>query len=82
MEYYEYIMSKMTDSMTLDIIHIDHIKPVSKFDFENIDEVYECCHWSNLQPLLKHDNLKKNNKWSKEDEIFWRNNIIKYKSSN
>ena len=62
--------------MTIDNIHIDHIKPVSKFNFEN---VYECCHWSNLQPLLAKDNLKKNNKWSDKDEINWRNNIIKYK---
>lgn len=78
-EFYKYISSKMTNIMTLDNIHIDHIKPVSKFNFSNIDEVYECCHWSNLQPLLATDNLKKSNKWTEQDEINWRNNIIKYK---
>ena len=78
-EFYKYILSKMTKDMEIDNIHIDHIKPVSKFDFTKLESVYECCHWSNLQPLLQSENLKKNNKWSDEDETFWRNNIIKYK---
>jgi hypothetical protein len=76
-EFYEYIQSKMTPGMTLDNIHIDHIKPVSKFDFNNIIDIQQCCHWSNLQPLLIQDNLKKNNKWTEEDEKNWKNNIIK-----
>jgi hypothetical protein len=80
-EFYNYIKAKMTSEMSLNNIHIDHIKPVSKFNFENIEDVYQCCHWSNLQPLLSIDNLKKNNKWSIEDEINWKKNIIKYKKN-
>jgi hypothetical protein len=78
-EFFEHIKSKMTDEMTIDNIHLDHIKPVSKFNLNNLEEIYECCHWSNIQPLLAKDNLEKNNKWTNEDEINWRTNIIKYK---
>lgn len=78
LEFYEYIKLKMTDEMKLENIHIDHIKPVSKFNLNDINEVYECCHWSNLQPLLIKDNLEKSNKWTEEDEINWRKNIIKF----
>lgn len=77
-EFYEYIKSKMSSDMTIHNIHLDHIKPVSKFDLSNVDEIYECCHWSNIQPLLAKDNLKKSNKWSEDDEKYWRYNIIKY----
>lgn len=79
-KFYEYILSKMTPEMTLENIHIDHIKPVSKFDLSDPEEVYKCCHWSNLQPLLALDNSRKNNKWTNENENDWNKNIIKYVS--
>jgi hypothetical protein len=40
--------------------HIDHIIPLSSAKTE--EEFYELCHYSNLQPLLAEDNLKKGNK--------------------
>ena len=40
--------------------HIDHIKPLSKA--KDIDEMYELCHYTNLQPLWWLDNLTKSNK--------------------
>ena len=70
----------MTPEMNISNIHLDHIKPVSKFDLSNVDEVYKCCHWSNIQPLLALDNLKKSNKWSISDEEYWVKNISKYNS--
>ena len=42
--------------------HIDHIKPISKFDLNNIDECKECWSIDNLQPLWWQENLKKSNK--------------------
>lgn len=39
--------------------HIDHIKPCSSFDLNNISEQKECFHYSNLQPLWAHDNISK-----------------------
>lgn len=61
--------------MSWDNIHLDHIKPVSKFDLTNEEELLDCCHYTNLQPLLVDDNLEKSNKWNKNNEIYWLNNI-------
>jgi hypothetical protein len=75
-EYFkEYLQKKMTDEMTFENIHIDHIKPVSKFNLDDPDEFLDCCHYTNLQPLLAKDNLEKNNKWTDENELFWLENI-------
>ena len=41
--------------------HIDHIFPLSKFDFENPDSLKRACHYSNLQPLWALENIKKKN---------------------
>ncbi len=61
--------------MSFDNIHIDHIKPISKFDLDNEDDFLDCCHYTNLQPLVAKDNLEKSNKWTDENEIYWNNNI-------
>ena len=42
--------------------HIDHIKPLSSFNFDNYNEIEECFHYSNTQILKAHDNLTKGNK--------------------
>ncbi len=64
-----------SELMTFQNIHIDHIKPVSKFDLDDSDEILDCCHDSNLQPLLGTTNLEKFNKWSEENEKYWSENI-------
>jgi len=38
--------------------HIDHIVPVSWF-VKNHQDPYVCNHYTNLQPLWKHENLAK-----------------------
>ncbi len=43
--------------------HLDHIKPVSKFNLSDPEELKKCCHYANIQPLLGKDNLSKSNKW-------------------
>ena len=42
--------------------HIDHIFPLSKINWDDIEDVKKYCHFSNLQPLLIKENLKKSNK--------------------
>ena len=43
--------------------HIDHIKPASMFNHENIDEIYECWSLDNLQPLEASLNMSKGNRY-------------------
>ena len=64
-EFEEHLISKFTDNMTMDNYgewEIDHIKPVSKFDFSNLANFYICFNYKNLQPLWKIDNQRKYNK--------------------
>ena len=61
--------------MTFENIHIDHIKPVSVFNLNDVEEFLSCCHYTNLQPLLAEVNLSKSCKWSDEDNIYWTDNI-------
>jgi len=71
------IDKKDQDKMTIYNIHIDHIKPISKFYLDEEDEFLKCCNYKNLQPLLIKDNLEKNSKWTITDEIYWNLKIIK-----
>lgn len=61
--------------MIWDNIHLDHIKPVSRFELEDEEDFLSCCHYTNFQPLLIEDNLSKHNKWYITDEIYWNQNI-------
>jgi hypothetical protein len=55
------------------IWQIDHILPISKFDFNNEQDINICFHWTNLQPLLCLENKSKSNKF----ELYhYFNNIV------
>ena len=79
MEYFQKKMdlfNKFSEiEMTWDNIHIDHIKPVSSFKLDDEDEFLNCCHYTNMQPLLCQINLNKSDKWTEKNEEFWLNNI-------
>ena len=48
---------------------LDHIKPISSFNLDNIEEQKKCFNYTNIQPLWKEDNMKKSDKmnWVKTD---------------
>ena len=50
--------------------HIDHIRPISSFNFEsyNDPEFKECWALENLQPLWAEENLSKGSKWEESVE--------------
>ena len=56
--------------MTIDNIHIDHIKPVSAFNLDVENDLLACCYFSNLQALLAKENMYKSSKWNEEDDAF------------
>ena len=70
------------DKMNFDNIHIDHIKPISKFFLNEEDEFLKCCNYKNLQPLLISENLKKSNKWTITDEIEWNEKLNAHSDTN
>ncbi len=39
--------------------HVDHVIPCKAFDFSDPEQVRQCFHYSNLQPLWAADNLRK-----------------------
>lgn len=62
-----YLESKFQSGMTWDNYgfygwHIDHIKPLAKFDLTDRKQFLEVCHYTNLQPLWAKDNLSKQDK--------------------
>ncbi len=42
---------------------------------DNEEELFKCCNYTNLQPLLAKDNLTKKNKWTDRDDVYWNENI-------
>jgi hypothetical protein len=70
-DFINHIEAQFKDGMTWDNIHLDHIKPVSKFNLDDEEEFLDCCNYKNFQPLLAKDNLEKSNKFTSEDEEKW-----------
>jgi hypothetical protein len=65
-ELRKHLESKFTEGMSWDNYgewHIDHIKPLAKFNLEDPDQFKEACNYNNLQPLWAIDNLSKGAKF-------------------
>lgn len=61
-ELIEYLENKFCDGMAWENYgnwEIDHIKPISNFDLLDNKQKKELCHYTNLQPLWRKENLKK-----------------------
>lgn len=64
-EFLAHLESKFTEGMTWQNYgkwEIDHIIPLSSFDLTNPNELIKACHFSNMQPLWKADNIRKHAK--------------------
>jgi len=64
-----HIESQFTEGMTWENIHIDHIQPCASFDLEDPNEQRKCFHYTNLQPLLAEDNLRKSDSIVAEHQV-------------
>lgn len=51
-----------------EVWHIDHTIPCSSWDHLNEFDIFCCWNYRNLKPMLKEENLKKGNKYSKKDK--------------
>lgn len=72
-ELINHIESQFTDGMSwdrLNEIHIDHIRPISSFNYTTTEceDFKKCWALSNLQPLWAKDNMSKGAKWDEEAE--------------
>ena len=64
-----YIEKQFLDGMTwnnygLKTWHIDHIKPISKYNLTDPEDIKNAFNYKNLQPLWASDNLSKSNKYN------------------
>lgn len=68
-EFKAHIESKFRDEMSWENHgnhgwHIDHIRPCSSFNLASLEAQQICFHYSNMQPLWAHENLKKSWKFT------------------
>ena len=65
-EFKDKLSSEFTKEMSWEnygkVWHIDHIVPVSSFDFKDEQSQRICFHYSNMRPLGAIDNMKKGDK--------------------
>jgi hypothetical protein len=55
-----YLMDKLEKGMTFDNYgewKVDYIKPISLFNLDNDDELFEFCNYTNLKLVWKKDNI-------------------------
>lgn len=55
--------------------HLDHIKPISKFDLTKSEDIHQAFHWTNLQPLNATKNRLKSNTWNDELDQWWHHEV-------
>ena len=81
-EFKNYIEFFMTPEMTWKTIDLDHVRPLSSFDLTDKDQLREAAHYSNIQPLLKIDNLKKGSKYHEHDLVVQSEKVYDYQTYN
>jgi hypothetical protein len=62
-----WLESKFAEGMTWDNYgiywHVDHVKPLSWFKLEDLEQQKAAVHYTNLQPMTGPENMSKGNRW-------------------
>lgn len=69
-EFWKHLEKQFTEGMTRDNYgkwELDHIKPCASYDLTDKNQIEECFHFSNYQPLWKFDNQSKSAKYNGYD---------------
>jgi hypothetical protein len=64
-EFKNYIINNLNDNMKIDNFgewEMDHVIPISSFNFEIIEEIKTCFNYKNIKPMWKIENKQKYNK--------------------
>lgn len=59
--WFEFCFDDNINWITKNKWHIDHVIPVSKFEFKDENDIIKCFNWKNLSPLSIKENLTKSN---------------------
>lgn len=66
-EFFERVMAKCPPEFTMEnygaVWELDHKRPCASFDLTDPEQVKQCFHYSNYQPLRVFDNRSKGAKW-------------------
>ena len=60
-------------------IDFDHIRPLSSFNLTDREQLKKATHFTNIEPLLKHDNRKKIARYHEYDLMVQNEKIYEYK---
>jgi hypothetical protein len=59
----EHLQNRFRDGMAWEnygsVWHVDHVRPCASFDLADPEQQRQCFHFSNLQPLLAEENIRK-----------------------
>ena len=68
----------MSPEMSWENIELDHVRPLSSFSLTDPDQLKDAAHFSNIQPLFKHDNRTKGSRFHDHDLVVQIQNLYEY----
>jgi hypothetical protein len=66
------------ENWTIDVWHLDHIRPCTSFDLKDEDQQRVCFNWRNLRPIWARENLVKKDLYEPGDELSWIQHMLDY----